>query len=112
MLETILAALVMLAVLGLALVALVAVPLILVGLVLKLLVALVLLPFRALGWLFSALGAAAVGVTKLVLGLAAGCVMILLVIGGVALLPLVPLLLLVGMAWLAARLLRTPRATA
>ena len=113
MFEAFVAAFVVLAFLGLALAALVALPLILVALVIKVLVALILLPFRAVGWLLGGVGAAAAGLVKLAVLSVAGCFALLLLVGGVVLLPILPLVLLLGAtAWLASRLLRSPRAAA
>lgn len=83
----------------LAIGAVVLVPLMLVGLLLKLLIQLVVLPFRVLGWLFAgAVGIAAAGV-KVFIGLG-------LLVGGLLFLPLLPILFAVGLIWLFVRLLR------
>ena len=99
MLEFLAAGLLFVVVIVLAVGALVLVPLMLLGLLIKLLVSLVALPFRLLGWLFAgAVGiAAAVGKVAVAFGL---------LLGGLLFLPLLPILLAGGLIWLFARLLR------
>ena len=83
----------------LAIGAVVLVPLILLSLLINLLVQLVALPFRVLGWLLvGAVGTAAV-VGKVLLGLG-------LFLGGLLFLPLLPVLFVVGLIWLFVRLVR------
>jgi hypothetical protein len=92
--------------------ALVLVPLLLVGLVLKVGIWLILLPFRLLGMLLGVLGGvlgAVVGVLSALGGL------LLAIVGGVlgiAGLALLPILLVVGGAWLLFRWLRPARSVA
>jgi len=88
------------------LVALVAVPFMLVGAVLKLLIMLVLLPFRVVGALIGAAGAVLAVLGKLALFLLLACVVPLVLVGGALLLPLLPLLAIVGLVWLLVRAAR------
>lgn len=79
--------------------AVVLVPLMLLGLVLKILIQVVVLPFRLLGWLLAGAVGIAAAVGKVVIGLG-------LLVGGLLFLPLLPILFLVGLAWLFVRLFR------
>ena len=83
--------------------ALVALPFILLGGLFKLLIMLVLLPFRVLGAVVGALGAVAAGVGKLFLFLLLVPFLLLIFIGGALVLPLLPVLALVGLVWLLVR---------
>jgi len=103
MFEALFIALVILGACALALVGILVLPLLLVGILLRALAAVILLPFKALG----GLAAFSLAVGQLVLGLVAACgMLLLLLLGGVLLLPLVPLLLLIGTAWIGVRLAR------
>lgn len=100
MLETLLVAILFLG-------ALVVIPLLVIAVVGRLLLAVLLLPFRLVG----ALVGAAAGILGFFLKLlAAGAALILgavVVVGGLVALPLLPVLLIVMMIWLAARLFRS-----
>jgi len=85
---------------------LVVLPLLVIGTLLKLLLWLVLLPFRAVGALVGAAGAVLAGVGKVLLFLLGLVGAALALTFGVVLLPLLPLLLVGGLIWLLARLLR------
>jgi hypothetical protein len=111
MLETLVAAALVVVALIVGLIALVALPFILVGGLLKLLIMLILLPFRALGVVFGAVGTVLAGLGKLVLFLLFVCFLPLVLLGGALLLPLLPVLLVVGLIWLLARAAR-PRPSA
>ncbi len=92
-----------LVILGLFLGCLILIPLLILGFVLKLLIALVLLPFQLAGFAI-----------RLGLGLAVGLVGLILA-GAVLLIPLLPIVFLVGGIWLLVRLIRrqpAPRLTA
>lgn len=83
----------------LGLVAIVLVPLFLVAIVLKLVVLAITLPLRIAGGLFLVVG-------KLLLFLLMLAFGIVVFLGGALLVPLVPVLLLGGLVWLAVRLAR------
>ena len=74
----------------------------------KLLVALVLIPVRILVWLFAAAVAGVAGLAKAFLYIMAGLFGILLLAGGLLILPLVPLLLIGLVFWMVVRLVRGP----
>ncbi len=94
-------AIVLLVVVGfvLAIGAIVLIPLMLLGVALNLLIQLIALPFRLCAWLFAGAVGLAAGVLKVLVGLG-------LLVGGLLFLPLLPLLFVVGLIWLFARLLR------
>ena len=89
-----------------ALVALVAVPFILVGALLKLLIMLILLPFRAVGAVIGVAGTVLAGLGKLALCLLLVCAVPLVLVGGALILPLLPLIAIVGLVWLLVRAAR------
>lgn len=76
------------------LLALVALPFLLLGGLIKLLVVVILLPFRLLGAVFG------------VLGTVVACFLPLILIGGAIIVPLLPVLALVGLVWLLVRAAR------
>lgn len=84
----------------------VALPLLLVGGLLKLMLFLILLPFKLLKVLFAVLGGILAGLGKLALLLVLLAGGGLLAAGALLVLPLLPVLLLVGAIWLVARLFR------
>jgi hypothetical protein len=82
--------------------ALVALPFLLLGGLFKLVIMLILLPFRVLG----ALGAVAVGLGKLFIFLLLALFLPLILIVGALVVPLLPVLALVGLVWLLVRAAR------
>jgi hypothetical protein len=81
-------------------------PLLILGAFVKALLFVVLLPLRLFGWLLGAIGAVAFGLLKaalFVLGLLAGAFVL---VGGLLVLPLLPVLVLGLVIWALARLLR------
>ena len=106
MIEAILAGLATVAVGFLLLLAVIALPLLLIGLLFKALLFLILLPFRIVGWVFGALFAVVGALLKVGLFFAAAIAGLFLLGGAVILLPLTPILLIIGFVWLLARLFR------
>ena len=98
MIELLLLGLVALVALGLF----VALPLLLIGALFKILAFLILLPLKILKGAFLVLAGAGKAVLALV-ALVGGC---LLAVGGLLVLPLLPVLFLVGAVWLLCRLFR------
>jgi hypothetical protein len=92
------------------LIALVAAPFILLGGLIKLLVMLLLLPFRLLGAVVGAVGTVALGLGKLALVLLVVCVLPLILIAGAIIVPLLPVLAVVGLIWLLVRAARPRQA--
>lgn len=92
------------------LIALVAAPFILLGGLIKLLVILLLLPFRLLGAVFGAVATVAAGLGKLALFLLLALFLPLILVGGAILVPLLPVLAVVGLVWLLVRAARPRQA--
>ena len=88
------------------LLALVALPFLLLGGLIKLLVVVILLPFRLLGAVFGVLGTVVAVLGKLALFLLVACFLPLILIGGAIIVPLLPVLALVGLVWLLVRAAR------
>jgi hypothetical protein len=87
--------------------AMIVIPLIALCVVGKLVLALVLLPFRVIG-AFLGVAVGVVGVVAKVLLVGAGLIVgVALLAGGLALIPLIPVLLLALFVWLVARLFRS-----
>lgn len=86
--------------------ALLALPFLLLGGLFKLLIMLILLPFRVLGAVAGAVGAVAVGLGKLFLFLLLALFLPLILVGGALVVPLLPVLALVGLVWLLVRAAR------
>ena len=85
---------------------LVVLPLLVIGTLLKLLLWLVLLPFRAVGAVIGVAGTVLAGLGKLALCLLLVCVVPLVLVGGALILPLLPLIAIVGLVWLLVRAAR------
>jgi hypothetical protein len=86
--------------------ALVALPFLLLGGLFKLVIMLILLPFRVLGAVAGALGAVAVGLGKLFIFLLLALFLPLILVVGALAVPLLPVLALVGLVWLLVRAAR------
>jgi len=102
-------AIVALSVLGLVLAVcgLLLLPLILVGFLLKLLLFVILLPFKILGFLVGLVGSLFAGIGKALLVVGGFVVVLALLVGGVVLLPLIPLLAIAAFIWVIVRLAGT-----
>jgi hypothetical protein len=91
---------------GLGFLLLIALPLLLIAGLFKLVFLVVMLPIRVVGAILGLFGALAVGVSKLFVVLLAVFFGVLAVAAGALLIPLLPVLLLVGLVWLVARAAR------
>jgi hypothetical protein len=91
--------------------AMIVIPLIALCVVGKLVIALILLPFRIIGAFVGAVVGVFGVVAKVLLVGAAAIVGLTLLAGGLALIPLIPVVLLALVVWLLARLFRTTPTT-